>query len=172
MQVTITGEFDAETAARIVLDFRRQEADTHVLECDASIRVGSFRADGVSFLYYGWNIQRFIDELARLYDTLEGEASLNDWDNPWARGIGSTISIEAIGRRGRMALRGCFPQLLFGFDLRDDFGEELFGFGNVVIVAFRGAEMDQSYLPQIMRELRAVLRETGISTEPPSSDPW
>lgn len=96
---------------------------------------------------WGCDLARFVDELERLHATLEGEALFYDLDQV------VEITIRVIERgRGRLSTEVRIDQRLEGIENS---------------ITLRGFEIEQSYLPGMVRDIRQFISESGVSVRPP-----
>ena len=96
---------------------------------------------------WGCDLVRFADELERLHATLEGEALFWDLDQV----VEIPIRVAHRGR-GRLAVE-------VRIDRRPAEQDS---------ITLRGFEIEQSYLPGIVRDIRRFIADSGIYVRPPT----
>lgn len=109
---------------------------------------------------FGYDIAEFAQRLEMLHKRLEGSAT---FDNQ----VGEIrVEITCVdSRRGRLAVGVTFELLHFGRNAAVAGVLDKAG-GNV---SFDGLVLEQSYLPSIIQQLLAFLRDSGVSTSHPMS---
>jgi len=96
---------------------------------------------------WGCDLVRFADELERLHATLEGEALF--WDLDQVVEIPIRVTHRA---RGRLAVE-------VRIDRRPAEQDS---------ITLRGFEIEQSYIPGMVRDIRRFITDSGIYVRPPS----
>jgi hypothetical protein len=115
--------------------------------------------------FYGIDILNFAGSLEALHETLVGSTRLCDWDGE------VLLCFTPVNRgRGHIALGGKLHAAVHWTDVRteDNFiSPPMYGDAAGIKITFEGLIIDQSYLPNIIRDSRRFLTETGISTKSP-----
>lgn len=145
----------------VVVDLEPDEVSGRFARCRLHLEVGGWDLTA-NFIVGGWELQVFVDDLASLYDLLEGEAVLSTTDNE------APLHFNVISRGGGV-IGICGEMRLYLGSADTSNASWPCGPSDVpgIQLAYSGLSMDQTYLPDVIRGFRRFLRETGIWTRSP-----
>lgn len=108
----------------------------------------------------GYDIKQFITELRTLHKSLAGTARLSSFDEL----VDLRLGVVDVGKGSiRVDARMRLPTDCNSIACPLASG----AFGSAIEIVFAGLRTDQSYLPQMIRELEVFVEESGLSTVSP-----
>ncbi|MBN1346042.1 MAG: hypothetical protein JXQ73_25365 [Phycisphaerae bacterium] len=156
MRLLLKGE--TSPIPQLVLELSKTSDDEADAEITFTTWSGSFR---FSFALYGWNLARFADELQRIRERMEGTARLTNF----GENIELTFTV-AQPARGIVLVAG---KIADGQWLKDDAPghPDVARFEAGFQTRFGWLVIDQSYLPEIVREITGFIVDNKLSTQHP-----
>lgn len=147
------------------LTFRPVETDPSGIVFRMGLEAAGERIECLVRLY-GFNLRRFIDDLAEIHRNMAGSARLYDQDDDVILCV--TFLDDA---RGRIVIGGGLRNAVFFAESTCDERFVTGAFDAGIRTTFDGLISDQSYLAGLIGSLENVLRSTGVSTSNPMESP-